>query len=319
MKKILLVGTLILSTSLCSTALSQIRYYAPMNPEAAKKLWSNENSRISCKLIFDIPSYGFANFMTYGGRDLRTALTIHPKLGIGQSGSMRFIATKPDWYSINTERLLGRIELYSGFIPYVGPTLSWKILSELDHGNQVLMPYTDKRVAPGQNIIPSLSPLGFKEAYKKYLSCQEQLIRVNFNDIKMMPLVFKLHTSELTARSLNSLKEQLEYLKYDNSIIKVKIRAYAYDMHKAEDNVNLAKERAEALKKYYIDNGLSEEVIEIIPFNALTLNTKDENPISEEAATSRNALITLERDVAMINKDMEVRVPDVGAGTGEDD
>ena len=79
-----------------------------------------------------------------------------------------------------------------------------------------------------------------------------------------------------------------------------------------------AKERAEALKKYYIDNGLSEEVIEIIPFNALTLNTKDENPISNEAATSRNALISLERDVAMINKDMEVNIPDVGADTGDD-
>ena len=56
----------------------------------------------------------------------------------------------------------------------------------------------------------------------------------------------------------------------------------------------------------------------MVPFNALTLNTKDENPISNEAATSRNALISLERDVAMINKDMEVNIPDVGADTGDD-
>ncbi|MGN0901918.1 MAG: hypothetical protein ACI4M9_01410, partial [Succinivibrio sp.] len=138
----------------------QIRYQAPLD-SSAKKLWSNESSRIKCSLIFDIPSYGFANFMTYSGRTLRSALTIHPKLGIGQSSYMRFISTKPEWHSAAHEHLLGRIALYEGFAPYVGPTLSWKILSELSHGNQILMPYTDTKLASGQNIIPSLSPLGF--------------------------------------------------------------------------------------------------------------------------------------------------------------
>ncbi len=302
-----------------STGYGQIRYSAPMDPQAAKKLWSNETSRITCRLIFDIPSYGFANFMTYGGRDLRSAMTLHPKLGIGQASSMRFIAAKPDWNSSGAERLLGKIDLYAGFNPYIGPTLSWKLLSELDHGNQILMPYTDKKLASGENIVPTLNPMGFKEAYKKYLSCQEQLIRVNYNDIRMMPLVFKYQSTELTAKSQDMLNEQVEYLKYDKSIIKISIRAYAYDMSKAQDNINLAKDRADALKKAYTDIGIKEDIIEIVPFNALTLNTKDENPISNEAATSRNALISLERDNAMINKDMEVNIPDVGANTGDGD
>ncbi|MGN0915935.1 MAG: OmpA family protein [Succinivibrio sp.] len=295
---------------------AQIRYQAPLD-SSAKKLWSNESSRIKCSLIFDIPSYGFANFMTYSGRTLRSALTIHPKLGIGQSSYMRFISTKPEWHSASHEQLLGRIALYEGFAPYVGPTLSWKILSELSHGNQILMPYTDSKLASGQNIIPSLSPLGFDEAYKKYLSCQEQLIRVNFNDIKMMPLVFKLRSDELTAKSQDMLNEQLEYLKYDKSIISIVIRAYAYDMEKNADNINLARDRGERIKKAYLDLGINEDIITVVPFNALTLNTKEENPIVDEAPTSRNALITLERDNALINKDMEVNVPDVGANTGE--
>ncbi len=306
-------------TVVISNSYAQIKYSAPMDPAAAKKLWSNENSRIACRLIFDIPYYGFANFMTYGGRELRSAMTLHPKLGIGNASSMRFIATKPDWNSSGAERLLGRIDLYEGFNPYIGPTLSWKLLSELDHGNQILMPYTDKKLASGESLVPAISPLGFRDAYKKYLSCQEQLIRVNYNDIRMMPLVFKFQSTELTAKSQSMLDEQVEYLKHDKSIIKVSIRAYAYDMSKAQDNISLAKDRADALKKVYTNIGLKEDMIEIVPFNALTLNTKDENPIASEAATSRNALISLERDIAMINKDMEVNVPDVGANTGEDD
>lgn len=318
MKKYASLKYMIFALGLVSSyTFAQIRYSAPMDPTMAKKLWTNENSRINCKLMFDIPSYGLANFMTYAGRDLRSAFVLHPKLGIGQSSYMRFISTKPDWHSVGEERLLGRIELYPGFNPYVGPTLSWKLLAELDHGNQILMPYTDGKLANGQNIIPAISPLGFKPAYRKYLSCQEQLIRVNFNDIKMMPLVFKFRSQELTAKSQQMLNEQLDYLKYDNSIIKIKIRAYAYDMEKAPDNTSLAKERAEHIKKAYTDIGIKEDIIEIVPFNTLTLNTKDENPIVNESVTARNALISLERDSALINKDMEVNVPDVGAGTGD--
>ena len=205
----------------------------------------------------------------------------------------------------SAETLLGKIDLFTGFDPYVGPTLHWKLLAELDHGNQILMPYTDNKLAAGQNIIPSISPLGFKEAYKKYLGCQEKLLRVNFSDIRLLPLVFKYQSDTLTAKSLALLKEQIEYINADQSISKITIRAYAYDLEQNIDNTNMAKDRAESIKNLYTE------------FNTLTLNTKESNPIANESVTARNALISLERDIAKINKDMEVIVPDVGAKTGD--
>ena len=308
---------LILASILCATgANAQIRYTSSIDP-ATKNLWSNNSNKMICSLIYDIPQYGYANFMTYSGKSLKTALMIYPKLGIGQSSTMRFIASKPDWHASSNEELLGKIALYPGFKPYVGPTLSWKILANLDRGNQIMMPYTDDKLAKGENIIPTLNHLGFKAAFKKYLSCQEQLLRVNFNDIKMMPLVFKLHKDELTAKSQKHFDEQLEYLKYDKSITKVTIRAYAYDMKQNADNIALAKDRAQVLKDAYLKIGIAEDVIEIVPFNSLTLNTKEENPIVDESVTARNALISLERDTALINKDLEVEVPDVGADSIE--
>lgn len=310
--KFLCLGLAFVSASV----FSQIRYQASMDP-GARKLWSNQGNQLSCSLIFDIPSYGYANFMTYSGRILHSAMMLYPKLGIGQSSVMRFISTKPEWHSSSSENLLGKIDLYTGFNPYVGPTLHWKLLSELDHGNQILMPYTDNKLALGQNIIPSISPLGFKEGYKKYLQCQEKLLRVNFSDIRLLPLVFKYQSDELTAKSLSLLKEQIEYINADPSVSKITIRAYAYDLEQNADNVNMAKERAENLKTLYTEAGINEKIIEIVPFNTLTLNTKESNPVVNESVTARNALISLERDIAKINKDMEVIVPDVGANTGE--
>lgn len=314
--KCLVLSALLLGSTAFGVAFGQIRYGASVDPNS-KNLWSNNTTKMSCSLIYDIPQYGFANFMTYSGRNLKSAMTVHPKLGIGQKSLMRFIATKPDWHSSSNELLLGKIDLYPGFSPFVGPTLAWKILANLDRGNQILMPYTDDKLAKGENIIPVISPLGFKAAFKKYLSCQEQLIRVNFNDIKMMPLVFQLKKDKLTAKSQKMLDEQLEYLKYDKSITKIVIRAYAYDMSLNTENIALAKDRALALKNAYTEIGISDDIIEIIPFNSLTLSTKEENPIVDESVTARNALITLERDTALVNKDLEVDVPDVGADSLE--
>lgn len=79
----------------------------------------------------------------------------------------------------------------------------------------------------------------------------------------------------------------------------------------------MAKDRAESIKNLYTESGIDEKIIEIVPFNTLTLNTKESNPITNESVTARNALISLERDIAKINKDMEVIVPDVGAKTGD--
>ena len=88
-------------------------------------------------------------------------------------------------------------------------------------------------------------------------------------------------------------------------------------MKQNADNIALAKDRAQVLKDAYFKIGIAEDVIEIVPFISLTLNTKEENPIVDESVPARNALISLERDTALINKDLEVEVPDVGADSIE--
>ena len=107
---------------------AQIRYQAHISPEATK-LWTTDRNRLKCSLLFSVPDYGIVNFMTYSGKTLRSNMTVHPKLGIADDSVMRFIATKPEWQSVSNEKLLGKIKLFSGINPYVGPTLSWKILS----------------------------------------------------------------------------------------------------------------------------------------------------------------------------------------------
>lgn len=301
---------------LCGCAYAQIRY-EPKIDNTAKKLWSVNDSKVQCDLINDIPGYGTATFRTYSGKSRKTSLSIHPRLGITENSSMRFIATRPEWQSGGAEQLLGRIKLYSGFDAWAGPTVSWKVLNALSQGLQIYMPYTNSTIASGQNIIPSMSPLGFKPQYEKYLDCQRRLLQVSYTDVQMLPVVFKFQKDELTGRSLERLKTQLEYLKEDKAVDHITIRAFAYDMTSKDDNVNLARKRSDTLKKYYSDAGFKDDMIEVKEFNSLTLPNYAEDEPADESPQARNGLVTLSRDSAKVNRDLEASVPDVGAGTGE--
>jgi outer membrane protein OmpA-like peptidoglycan-associated protein len=316
MRFALKTAALIAALAVSAAPWAQIRY-EPKIDQSAKKLWSVSDSKIQCELINDIPGYGTALFRTYSGKTRKTSLTIHPRLGITQNSTMRFIATRPEWQSGGPEHLLGRIKLYSGFDAWAGPTVAWKVLNALSQGQQIFMPYTNSTLASGQNIIPSMSPLGFKPQYEKYLDCQQRLLPVSYTDVQMLPVVFKFQKDELTGRSLERLKQQIDYLKEDKAVEAITIRAFAYDMTSKDDNIALARKRSDALKKFYTDAGFKEGMIEVKEFNSLTLPVYAEGDPADESPQARNGLVTLSRDSSKVNRDLETTVPDVGAGTGE--
>ena len=310
--------TAVLAAALAVSAApwAQIRY-EPKIDATAKKLWSVQDSKIQCDLVNDIPGYGTAVFRTYSGKTRKTSLSIKPRLGITQNSVMRFIATRPEWQSGGPEHLLGRIKLYSGFDAWAGPTVAWKVLNALSQGLQIFMPYTNSTVASGQNIIPSMSPLGFKPQYDKYLDCQQRLLPVSYTDVQMLPVVFKFQKDELTGRSLERMRQQLEYLKEDKAVDSITIRAFAYDMTSKDDNISLARKRSDALKKLYTDAGFKESMITVREFNSLTLPAYADGEPADESPQAHNGLVTLSRDSAKVNRDLETEVPDVGAGTGD--
>lgn len=295
---------------------AQIRYEGPLD-ESAQKLWTSRDSKLSCVLQYDIPDYGYASFTAFAGREHKNFMRVYPKLGITSNSLMRFIAARPEWRAGGREELLGQIKLYAGFPPYAGPTLTWKVLESLNAGEQVYMPYTSEILASGQNIIPVLSPLGFKTQYRKYINCQQQLLAVSYEDVQLLPLIFNFQAATLTGRSEERLLQQIEYIKEDPAVSGIVISAFAYDMKLKADNISLAQDRSEVLKKYYTDAGLEEKMIDVRPFDVMTLpNDAESRPVNEEPS-ARNALITLKRNSAKINREMEIATPDVGAGTGE--
>ena len=310
------VAMLGLALCICTEALSQIRYEARID-ESAKKLWSDESSRILCSLKAEIPDYGYVEFQSLSGNHIKTSMSVHPKLGITQNSIMRFVSARPEWQSGGKEKLLGKIRLYESYAPYAGPTLAWKVMNALAQGRQIYMPYTSTVVASDQNIVPSLSPLGFKTHYSNFLNCQQQLLKVSFNDIQLQPVVFKFQKNELTGRSLDALTNLLSYVKEDKSISSVTIRAFSYDMKDKDECISMAKERADLLKKYFKDAGFDEKAVNVVLFNAMTAQNVDEALEPDTSPEARNGIIELIRDERSGSRIDDLDLPDVGAGSNE--
>ena len=317
-KAALLVKVAMLGLVICvsSEALSQIRYEAKIDA-SAKKLWSDAASKIRCSLKAEIPDYGYVEFQSLSGNHIKTSMSVHPKLGITQNAIMRFVSARPEWQSGGKERLLGKIKLYESYDPWTGPTLAWKIMNALSQGKQIYMPYTSSVVASDQNIIPAISPLGFKPHYTNFLNCQEQLLKVSFNDVRLQPVVFKFQKAELTGRSLEALQTQLAYIKEDKAISNVIIRTFSYDMKDKDECITMAKGRADLLKKYFKDAGFKDDAINVVMFNAMTAQNVADNVDPDSSPEARNGIIELIRDERSEFRLDDLDLPDVGADSNE--
>lgn len=315
-RNLITAGALMVLTGLSQLSFGQIRYEAALDA-SAKKLWSQQGSKIKCSLTGDIPEYGYVEFQSLSGSSIKTSMAVHPKLGISENSTMRFIAMRPEWQSGGKEELLGHIRLYQSYDAWAGPTLSWKVMNALSRGKQVFMPYTSKIIAAGQNIVPSLSPLGFKEQYSKFLNCQQSLLKVSFKDVQVLPLIFKFQKAELTNRSLENLKIQLEYIAQDHAVNHVTIRVYSYDMKTHDECLSMVKERADLIKKYYQDAGFKDEQIEVVQFNVLTVQSMNDENDPDTSPQSRNGITELSRDESSKDRLLDEDLPDVGANDGE--
>ena len=65
-RNLITAGALMVLTGLSQLSFGQIRYEAALDA-SAKKLWSQQGSKIKCSLTGDIPEYGYVEFQSLSG------------------------------------------------------------------------------------------------------------------------------------------------------------------------------------------------------------------------------------------------------------
>lgn len=297
----------------CNFAFARIEFATPISKDAAK-MWTTSNSPLKCILSYSFTDIGSADFVTYAGRDLnKTGLFLNFKLGVLRNTKMRVIANRPEWQSGNQEEFLGEVKMYKGFAPFIGPSLTWEILTNLNRGRQILLPFEGLRSINSQLIIPVISPLGFKAKMRDFQNCTSKLLRVNFNDLKLLPLIFEYQSTEFDKQTKSYLDNLILYVKADNSVNKIEIKAFSEDMDSKQGNLDLASKRVDYVAKYLEDNGIDKKIIVKKELNPLTLS-KDSSYVRERRDIQfRKGLVTLGRNQDLVDPNLELDAfPDVG-------
>ena len=299
-----------LMAALPCVAAAQLRFDAPISSAPEASQWSNKGSKVQCILSFVINDFGRADFTVLSGSEHQYNFELVPIQSIRRPSLMRFIDAPNDWSSSGDERVIGRIRLYEGFNPYVGNSVSLRMLSSLRKGHKILMPFTDEHSLPGETIVPTISSLGFNKAFQEFQTCTSGLITTSYRDIALMALVFEDNESVLIPNFQHQLNRQIEYIQNDEAVNRITIRTFAYGHVDDEENMALAKERADALIKQYVDAGISPDIIETEFSYHNTLSPRTEVKTSD--LDSRKAIVELSRDEYKVRRDHEIRMPDVG-------
>ena len=310
-----LITSLCISMFLSTCANASIRYSAPMN-EHAHNLWSTQASKLSCTLSYAIPEFGRADFYVSSGREKTLSLELFPIVPVGSDSLMRILELSPEWRTEGIEREIGRIKLYKGFNPFVGNTVSKRALNALYKGLEIAMPYNEKIYATssnaqGQSIIPTISPLGFSKKYKEFNDCQRDLFPYSFVDVNIVTCVFIPGSDIFVSPSLKSVKNQIEYIKLDESIKAIKISVFTFGQGDSEANKTLSQKRVKAVEKLYIDSGIDKNMLSFTEYNNENLATT-KRADEKEQIEARKVVVTLERDPVKVKYDKELSMPDIG-------
>jgi outer membrane protein OmpA-like peptidoglycan-associated protein len=270
----------------------QQAYAVTFRASVDESRWEMESSRFSCRLRQEVPSYGVATFEHPAGESVRFALTPVQKQQI--TGSARLIAEAPPWLPGVDPQLLGvvRADDDNGVIE-VPPELAQNMLAALYQG---MIPTfnTDQWYGTPELLKVGISSANFQSAYTDYLNCVAGLLPVNYRQVARTAILFPSAQSSLSDATRRRLDLIALYVNADDSVRTLYVDGHSDNLGRRLLNRDLSKQRAEAVTRYLVQQGVPEDRI-------VTRYHGERYPVvpntsAENRARNRRVTVRLERE-----------------------
>ena len=267
------------------------QYQAAMD----QSLWLVSSHLLSCHISQEIPGFGHAYFKQPAGESLQFYLDSHQHAMSQGKASLRSLA--PIWNPTIEGREFGLIDVHSGSTPIqLGAELASQLLNELYAGRapQFLRRATGTHsAAEPETVEVRLSAVNFRNSFASYQQCLEQLLPVSLTELSLSRLYFLPDEWALDKTSLSWLATLVEFIKRDDQLESVFIDGYTDNSHSARYNRVLSKRRAEAVQDFFLDQGVSADLI-LLRFHGERFPiASNENPQGREQ--NRRVTIRLQR------------------------
>ena len=217
---------------------------------------------LECRLEHIIPGWGKGAFVSYAGKNINMDFELKPLRPQARIQTVTVRSLPPTWRPGVAESSISNVRFYKQFGGLVNGQAAWTMLDELEGGYTPSFLFRDW-YHQNQPIKVSVSAVGFRLTYQKFLGCMQSLLPYTFEDIAFTILNYEKNSDELTPYSKRRLAMIGEYLKADPQMDLVLVDAYTDSLGAKWPNQQLSEKRAASVKKFFSEMGVEEQRVQV--------------------------------------------------------
>ena len=221
--------------------------------------WELESSVFVCHLVQTVPSFGEIAFVHEAGEPLR--LRFLGDLQPEQIDSMRLLARPAPWQQRQApEILLAEPQARPSSVLEFGPEVADTAIRQLLLG-RVPTVIAELQSPPGLQVEVGVSPINFQAAHREYRACQDDLLPVNYDQVRSSTIFWKSGSRELSASDKTLLNNIALYSAADPRVSGFEVDSFTDTAGERRENLLLSEERAFMVTNYLISRGVNPERI----------------------------------------------------------
>ena len=255
---------LITAGLLCSTSSSADFRRYESGLENSKWQITTE-SRLQCDLVHEIPNYGHAVFSSEASKIDNLAFELEMMRLPADYSLANIESVPPRWKPGKGSRPITDMQWRKQFNGDVDERSAWVMLTELEKGYFPTLYYTDWHNRHDR-VAVALAATNFRDPYYAFLQCRSNLLKYSFDDISQLTLNFEFGGADLDKASKKKLAQVEEYLKHDDQIEGISVKAYSDSFGGRWHNLQVSKKRAAEIKGFFVQAGIDASKISVEGF-----------------------------------------------------
>ncbi|MCW9023845.1 MAG: OmpA family protein [Gammaproteobacteria bacterium] len=229
--------------------------------------WYVESSPVVCRMVHEISVYGEAVFLRKIKSELEFVVNVNQPAT--RPGEARLQSLPPEWKHFSFARNFGSVPVIQGRSPfYLSNSWATRMVAELQEGMDLHLKYRDWSDETDEISVRILG-MNFNSAWDEFQDCEQGLLKVNFTDIKQNVILYAKGQIEPNSSAKLELDRMIRYMKADPSVRSVRIDGYTDSKGLQRVNIKVARARANAVKKYFVENGIKASKIKVVAHNEL--------------------------------------------------
>jgi outer membrane protein OmpA-like peptidoglycan-associated protein len=247
--------------------------------------WYLAESVFECRLVHEVPGYGRAVFYHRAGENL--SFFLESESPLMQPGRGRLVVEAPSWRPGVAPRPLGTVQISDGRRQVSLDTRQAFVVARglLDGMRPTV---TRESWFDGRPVRVQVSNINFAGEYQRYRNCTNNLLPVNFDQIRRSRIPFASGSTRLSEADRKLLDNIVTYVNADSTVERIFVDGHSDSIGSRIDNRALSEDRANVVADYLKAGGIEESMITVRAHG-------DQYPVSNRPADNRRTNIRLER------------------------